>query len=173
MEKGITVEQTRTAVARLRAHGVRVALFLQFGYTGEQWAEVQATRTMVRELLPDDIGISVSYPLPGTRYYAETAARLGAKRNWSASDDLDPLIPGRFSPKFYQALSRVVHAELRILRGIRALGALVRAPLGINAARFRRVAELRHAGAWLVDRVRLEAELRGNIDGRPDASTMS
>src|SRR4029077_1295499 len=129
MEKGIRVEQTRAAVARLQRSGVRVGLFLQFGYAGEGWSEVQATRALGGGLLPDDIGISVSYPLPGTRYHAQMAARLGEKRNWSESSDLDPLVPGRFSRGFYQALSRVVHAELRVLRGARELGTLVRRPL--------------------------------------------
>ena len=77
MEKGISVEQTRAAVTRLRSQGVRVGLFLQFGYAGEGWSDVQATRALVRELLPDDIGVSVSYPLPGTRYHERMAARLG------------------------------------------------------------------------------------------------
>jgi anaerobic magnesium-protoporphyrin IX monomethyl ester cyclase len=160
MEKGISVQQTRAAVNRLRSQGVRVGLFLQFGYTGEGWEEVQATRALVRELLPDDIGISVSYPLPGTRYHAQTVARLGAKRNWSDSSDLDPLVPGRFSPPFYRTLSRVVHAELRLLRGAQAVGKIVRRPLAVGSGRARRVAGLRHAGSWLVDRVRLEAERR-------------
>ena len=94
MEKGISVEETRTALRRLRGQGVRVGLFLQFGYAGEGWPDVQATRSLVRELLPDDIGVSVSYPLPGTRYYERMSARLGEKRNWVESDDLDPLVPG-------------------------------------------------------------------------------
>src|SRR5207237_9150773 len=120
-------------------------------------SEVQKTRSAVRELLPDDIGISVSYPLPGTGYYAKTKARLGEKRNWSQSSDLDPLVPSRFSQRFYQTLSRMVHSELRLLRGARELGTIVRAPLSVNRARFRRAAQLRHAGPWLVDRMRLEA----------------
>jgi radical SAM superfamily enzyme YgiQ (UPF0313 family) len=160
MEKGITVEQTRAAVARLQGSGVRVGLFLQFGYVGEGWPEVQATRALVRKLLPDDVGISVSYPLPGTRYHAKMAEKLGEKRNWSESNDLDPLVPGRFSRGFYQALSRVVHAELRVLRGARALGTLVRRPLAIDARRVRYAAGLRHAGPWVFDRLRLEAEKR-------------
>jgi anaerobic magnesium-protoporphyrin IX monomethyl ester cyclase len=173
MEKGISVDQTREAVRRLRGRGVRVALFLQFGYTGEHWSEVQATRSMVRELMPDDIGISVSYPLPGTRYYEETSARLGAKRNWSESSDLDPMVPGAFSKRFYQSLSRVVHAELHVLRGARELGAFLRDPLSLDSKRLRRVAELRHAGTWLVDRVRLEVERKGTFDGGRRASMMS
>jgi anaerobic magnesium-protoporphyrin IX monomethyl ester cyclase len=162
MDKGITVEQTRAAVQRLRAQGIRVGLFLQFGYPGEGWSEIQATRAMVRELGPDDIGVSVSYPLPGTRFYERVRERLGEKRNWTESADLDPLFPGTFSRDFYQALARVVHAEFRVQRGARAARALLRHPLGQRdgagaGARVRAAADLRFAGRWLVDRVRLEA----------------
>jgi anaerobic magnesium-protoporphyrin IX monomethyl ester cyclase len=160
MEKGISVEETRAAVTRLRGQGVRVGLFLQFGYAGEGWRDVQATRSLVRELLPDDIGVSVSYPLPGTRYHERMSARLGEKRNWVESNDLDPLVPGEFSAGFYRTLSRVVHAELRVLRGARALGGLLRRPFAGGSGRLRRAAGLRHAGPWLVGLVRLEAERR-------------
>jgi anaerobic magnesium-protoporphyrin IX monomethyl ester cyclase len=160
MEKGISVQETRAAVKRLRGQGVRVGLFLQFGYDGEGWADVQATRSLVRELLPDDIGVSVSYPLPGTRYYERMASRLGQKRNWVESNDLDPLVPARFSPGFYRTLSRVVHAELRVLRGARALRTVLREPFASGRGRLRRAAGLRDAGAWLVGRLRLEAERR-------------
>jgi anaerobic magnesium-protoporphyrin IX monomethyl ester cyclase len=160
MEKGISVEQTRAAVTRLRANDVRVGLFLQFGYPGEGWNEVQATRALVRELLPDDIGISVSYPLPGTAFHARMAAQLGEKRNWTQSNDLDPLVPSGFTAGFYRTLSRVAHSELRALRGARALRELVVEPGSRDFARLRRAAELRHAAPWLIDRLRLEAERR-------------
>jgi anaerobic magnesium-protoporphyrin IX monomethyl ester cyclase len=179
MQKGITVEQTRAAVRRLRSEGVRVGLFLQFGYSGEGWGDVQATRALVRELLPDDIGVSVSYPLPGTAYHAKMEPLLRSKRNWTQSSDLDPLVVGPFSRGFYQSLSRVVHAELRVLRGARAVQRLlqaVRGPLTRRTARaaraggpaadgekrqtLRRATELRHAAAWMFHRVRLEAERR-------------
>jgi anaerobic magnesium-protoporphyrin IX monomethyl ester cyclase len=160
MDKGITVEETRAAVQRLRGHGIRVGLFLQFGYPGEGWAEIQATRSMVRTLLPDDIGVSVSYPLPGTRFHEKVKAQLGDKTNWRESNDLDPLIPGAFSPGFYQTLSRTVHAELRVRRGARSLRALVADPLSLDRGRLRAAAELRHTGRWIVDRLRLEAARR-------------
>ena len=90
MDKGITLGQVRGAVGRLRAAGIRIGFFLQFGYPGEGWPEIEMTRELVRELAPDDIGISVSYPLPGTRFHERVKARLGEKRNWTESNDLDP-----------------------------------------------------------------------------------
>ena len=121
MDKGLTLDQVRGAVARLRAAGIRIGFFLQFGYPGEGWREIEMTRNLVRELTPDDIGISVSYPLPGTRFHDSVQARLGEKRNWSQSDDLDPLFPGLFSREFYRRLSRTVHAEFRTRHALRAL----------------------------------------------------
>jgi radical SAM superfamily enzyme YgiQ (UPF0313 family) len=162
MEKGITVEGTRAAVRRLRAHGVRVGLFLQFGYPGEGWSEIQATRALVREVDPDDIGVSVSYPLPGTRFYERVQSQLGDKRNWDESTDLDPLFPGAFPRSFYQTLARVVHSEFRVQRGVRAARALLADPLGVDGARLRAAGEVRFAGRWLLGRVRLEAARRQN-----------
>ena len=160
MDKGITVAETRAARARLRASGIRVGLFLQFGYPGEGWPEIQATRELVRELAPDDIGISVSYPLPGTSFHESVRARLGTKKNWDESRDLDPLFPGAFSQDFYQRLAKVVHAEFRIRKAVRAATNLMRAPLRAERAHLEGAADLRLAGRWLLERARLERARR-------------
>ena len=170
MDKGITVEQIRVAVKRLQAQAVRVGLFLQFGYPGEGWAEIEATRALVRELCPDDIGVSVSYPLPGTRFHEQVKAELGAKRNWTESDDLDPLVPGRFSRDFYQRLGRTVHAELKWRRGARALRSLLADPLSLDGTQARAIAGLRHAGPWLAGRLRLGSERTPRLPGSPPSA---
>ncbi len=114
MEKGITVEQIAEARALLRRHGIRASFFLQFGYRGEMMEDIQATITMVKRLMPDDIGISVSYPLPGTKFYASVVHELGEKRNWTDSDDLAMMYRAEFSPAFYRRLHRYVHRTFRI-----------------------------------------------------------
>ena len=128
MDKGITLEQVRGAVRRLRDAGIRVGFFLQFGYPGEGWREIEMTRQLLRELAPDEIGISVSYPLPGTGFHERVRARLGDKRNWSESADLDPLLPGAFPRDFYRTLSRTIHAEFRTRRAWGALRQLAASP---------------------------------------------
>ena len=54
MEKGVRVEQIRDAQRILRQPGIAVGLFLQFGYPGETWDDIEATLALVRELDPDD-----------------------------------------------------------------------------------------------------------------------
>jgi anaerobic magnesium-protoporphyrin IX monomethyl ester cyclase len=155
MDKGITLDHVRGAVARLRGAGIRVGFFLQFGYPGEDWREIEMTRSLVRELAPDEIGISVSYPLPGTRFHERVRARLGEKRNWDESADLDPLFPGRFPREFYQTLSRVIHAEFRTRRALHAVRALAADPLAAGSGRLRRLGGLAELPIWLAGRARL------------------
>ena len=80
MEKGLRVERhSRRASRLLKAAGIEVGFFLQFGYPGETWDDIEATLQLVRELEPADIGVSVSYPLPGTQFYERVRAELGAE----------------------------------------------------------------------------------------------
>lgn len=117
MEKGTTVTQIRQAAAQLQEAGIKVGFFLQFGYPGETRADIEQTLQLVRDCLPDDIGISVSYPLPGTRFHERVAAQLGPQQNWVDSADLAMMYQGPFPTDFYRQLHTVVHKEFRARRG--------------------------------------------------------
>lgn len=116
MDKGITVEQIGEAVRQLKAKGIRTALFLQFGYLGETKEDIRMTLDMVRRLMPDEIGISVSYPLPGTKFYEKVKEELKQKTNWTDSDELAMMFHGTYEPGFYKKLHRYVHTYYRRLR---------------------------------------------------------
>ncbi len=113
MDKGIRVEHIREARENLRRHGIRTGLFLQFGYLGEEWQDIESTIRLVRETQPDDIGVSVSYPMPNTRFHQIVKTQIGGKSNWSDSDDLASLFQGQFPSEFYRALSDALHLEVK------------------------------------------------------------
>jgi len=133
MEKGDRVEDIYEAARLLRTQGIEVGFFLQFGYPGETWDDIQQTLQMVRDCLPDDIGISVSYPLPGTKFFERVRMELGEKQNWVDSQDLAMLYRGPYGTEFYRKLHGVVHKEFRARK---AWQALKRAPRVQDAARF-------------------------------------
>ncbi len=93
--------------------GIRACFFLQFGYPGEGWTEIEATIRMVRQTMPDDIGISVSYPLPGTRFHQSVYTQIGSRSNWSDSADLAMVFQGAYPSEFYRALADALHLEVR------------------------------------------------------------
>ena len=113
MDKGVRVDQIYQACRNLRANDIRACLFIQFGYPGEEWKEIEATVRMIRDIEPDDVGISVSYPLPGTKFHQIVSSQLGRKSNWSDSGDLEMMFCGAYSTQFYRALADAVHAEVR------------------------------------------------------------
>lgn len=113
MEKDTTVDEVRDATRALRAHGVRACWFLQLGYPTERWEDLLLTRDLVREEEPDDIGVSVAYPLPGTKFHAAVQAQLGARRNWEDTGELAMLFQGTYTTAFYRVLRDALHDEAR------------------------------------------------------------
>ena len=113
MDKGTRVDQIAKARENLRRAGIRACYFVQFGYPGETWKDIQSTIKLVSDTRPDDIGVSVSYPLRGTKFYDGVAAQLGAIANWTDSDDLSMMFRGTYSSEFYRALADALHLEIR------------------------------------------------------------
>jgi len=112
MDKGTRVDQIAKARENLRRVGIRACYFLQFGYPGETWKDIQSTIKLVRDTRPDDIGVSVSYPLPGTKFFGRVQAQLGEKTNWSDSEDLSMMFQGAYTNEFYRALHDALHAQV-------------------------------------------------------------
>ncbi|MFO7320577.1 MAG: radical SAM protein [Chloroflexota bacterium] len=142
MQKGTRVEQIYEATRKLRAHGVQVAFFLQFGYPGETREDIELTLKMVRDLMPDDIGISVSYPLPGTPFYERVKHELGERANWLDSADLAMLYRGPFRTEFYRQLHTVVHKDYRSRKTWRELKSLLLNPAALRPVHLKRMAAM-------------------------------
>jgi anaerobic magnesium-protoporphyrin IX monomethyl ester cyclase len=122
MDKGTRVEQIAKARENLRNEGIRACYFLQFGYQGETWEDIQKTEKVVQDTRPDDIGVSVSYPLPGTKFFERVQAQLGEKTNWSDSEDLSMMFQGAYTDEFYRALHDALHARVDSWNSSKAQG---------------------------------------------------
>jgi radical SAM superfamily enzyme YgiQ (UPF0313 family) len=113
MDKGTSILQIKESTALMKQHGIKPCFFLQFGYLDEQWEDIKATEDMLLTLMPHDIGVSVSYPLPGTKFYETVKSQLNEKANWTDSDELLMMYKGTYSPSFYKKLHRYIHKKFR------------------------------------------------------------
>ncbi|MFT3909391.1 MAG: radical SAM protein [Ferruginibacter sp.] len=113
MDKGTTIKQIETSTRLMREHGIKPCFFIQFGYPGETKADINLTIKMINTLLPDELGISVSYPLPGTVFFENVKSQLEHKANWSDSDELALMFRNTYQPAFYKQLHRYVHKSYR------------------------------------------------------------
>lgn len=154
MDKGTTVTQIGQATRLLRSKGVRIGFFLQFGYPGETGADVELTIRMVEDLMPDDIGISVSYPLPGTPFHEKVKASLDGKTNWTDSDDLAMMFRSDRDKAYYKRLHRYVHKRFRRQQALIALRHGRGAATGIPARRA--LSALYYIPAAMLEGIRLK-----------------
>ncbi len=149
MEKGTKVEQIYEAAQKMHAAAVKIAFFLQFGYPGETRADIEKTLQMVRDLLPDDIGMSVSYPMPGTKFFDRVQGEMGEKKNWVDSADLDMMYQGPFTTEFYRHLHTTLHKEYRARKTFATLQRLVRHPAEFRPHHLRQTAAMVYHTATL------------------------
>jgi len=157
MDKGITVEQIYQATRMAKENGILPSLFIQFGYLDETREDIDKTIVMINELLPHEIGISVSYPLPGTVFYEKVKSRMSEKTNWTDSDELALMFHNTYEPAFYRQLHRFVHKNYRKQIAFDQMKKLFREPFAINTKRVRSALAAFYffPASWL-ERVRLK-----------------
>jgi len=114
VDKGATVKQIFEATRLLKKNKIRPSFFIQFGYPGETKQDIEKTIAMINTLLPYEIGISVSYPLPGTVFYENVKSELKEKTNWTDSNEMALMFRNTYHPAFYKQLHTYVHKSYRM-----------------------------------------------------------
>lgn len=138
MDKGTTIEQIRESTRLLKKTGIKPSFFIQFGYPGETRQDIEKTIQMINELLPYEIGISVSYPLPGTLFFENVKNQLKEKTNWTDSDELALMFRNTYQPAFYKQLHRYVHKTYKKHIAFENMRALITQPLNISYSKIKK-----------------------------------
>jgi anaerobic magnesium-protoporphyrin IX monomethyl ester cyclase len=142
MDKGTTVEQIYESTTLIKKYGMRPSFFIQFGYPGETKEDIEKTIKMINELLPYDIGISVSYPLPGTKFYERVQTELKEKTNWTDSDELMLMFRNTYPPAFYKQLHRYVHINFHRAKTAELLKRFIHNPMDIQIDSWKKILKM-------------------------------
>ena len=161
MDKGTSVKQIYEATILQKKHGIKPCLFIQFGYLGETRQDIDLTIKMINDLVPHEIGISVSYPLPGTIFYEKVKAQMQEKTNWTDSDELALMFRNTYEPAFYKRLHRYVHHQFRKRQGLDILKRATRKPFATGLREWKKIM----AAGWYsfrcyFDRIQLDRYAR-------------
>jgi radical SAM superfamily enzyme YgiQ (UPF0313 family) len=116
MERGVTVEQVQTAVARCRSAGIQTGMFLMWGYEGEELSDIEATVEHVKKTDPDIFFTTVAYPIKGTPYFSDVAERVESVKPWSEGSDREVRIRNRHSRQFYRFADKLLRSEVELKR---------------------------------------------------------
>jgi anaerobic magnesium-protoporphyrin IX monomethyl ester cyclase len=116
MERGVTVEQVRDAVALCRSHKIQTGMFLMWGYEGEELSDIEATVEHVKKTDPDIFFTTVAYPIKGTPYYLEVENQVKAFKPWNLGSDREVGIRGRHSRQFYSHADKLLRNTVELER---------------------------------------------------------
>ncbi len=112
MERGVTIQQVRSAVHLCKSNGIQTGMFLMWGYDGEEIEDIEQTVAHAKACQPDLCFTTVSYPIKGTPYYDRVSSRLVHLGSWTQSTERDIRIRGRHSRQFYQHADDLLRSEL-------------------------------------------------------------
>jgi radical SAM superfamily enzyme YgiQ (UPF0313 family) len=112
MQRGVSIQQVRSAVQLCKSNGIQTGMFLMWGYDGEEIEDIEQTVAHAKACRPDVCFTTVSYPIKGTPYYDKISSRLVVLEDWTRSTDRDIRIKGRHSRRFYQHADELLRNEL-------------------------------------------------------------
>lgn len=112
MQRGVTVEQVRKAVKLAQQHGIKVGMFLMWGYEGEEIEDIAATVEHVKVTNPDIFFTTVSYPIKGTSYFDTVNDKIVLPLSWADASDRDYVITGRRSKHYYRLADVWLRSEV-------------------------------------------------------------
>jgi len=95
MNKGITLDEVRSAFRWTRQVGIDSMAYFMIGSPGETEAHIRRTVELARELDPDLAVFSIFVPGPGTDFYLQSVRQGGRDywREFAASPTLDFRVP--------------------------------------------------------------------------------
>jgi len=156
MDKGISIQQIRQSTGLMKEAGIKPSFFIQFGYPGELKEDIGLTIDMINELLPFEIGISVSYPLPGTSFYEKVKTELQKKTNWTDSNEMALMFQNTYQPSYYKQLHRYVHQNYHKHLAKNALVKLMQNPALTNSKNLKKaLSVLYHTPATFIQGLKL------------------
>ena len=157
MDKGTTVQQIYEATRLLKKNGINPSFFIQFGYLGETREDIELTIKMINTLLPYEIGISVSYPLPGTVFFEKVKNELSSKTNWTDSDEMALMFRNTYQAAFYKQLHSYVHKSYRKYVAFENLRQVITNPFKANYKNVKKALSwLYYLPATFVDKQKLK-----------------
>lgn len=112
MQRGVTVEQVRHAVNLAQRYGIKVGMFLMWGYEGEEIEDIAATVEHVKITNPDVFFTTVSYPIKGTAYFDRVADKVELPIAWDDASDRDYVITGRRDKHYYRLADLWLRSEI-------------------------------------------------------------
>ncbi len=113
MLKGIKVQQSRDTARLIHEAGIELACFVMLGYPGETAADIRETVSLLDEIRPDKISVSIAHPLPGTHFYEEVRDRIETPSPWKYTNEYPTAYRREYIDIYYKLARWLVYRHWR------------------------------------------------------------
>jgi radical SAM superfamily enzyme YgiQ (UPF0313 family) len=103
MQRDVTVEQIQWASHELKKRGIKVGMFLMWGYGNETLEDIEKTVEHVKISDPDVFFTTIAYPIKNTPFYNEFSDSITMSGDWASGTDRDYKISNQRGPEYYKA----------------------------------------------------------------------
>ena len=116
MRRKTFIGDVRRKTLMLQTKGIKVGMFIMFGYEGEEETDLLETLEHLKTTAPDVFLTTVAYPIKGTEYYDAVQEHIGSDLPWQHRSDRDYRIAGRRSRRYYSHVTRWITNEVQAAR---------------------------------------------------------
>ena len=116
MERGVRVEAVQRSVKLAQQYGIKVGMFLMWGYEGEELEDIAATVEHVKQSNPDIFFTTVAYPIGGTPYFDAVRHKVELSTPWAEATDRDYRISDRRDKSYYKLADVWLRSEVEASR---------------------------------------------------------
>jgi anaerobic magnesium-protoporphyrin IX monomethyl ester cyclase len=92
MNKGITIDQIKSAVALTKSYGIKTLGYFMLGFPGETEETMQETVKLIKELKLFDVSAQSFTPLPGAEIYSRVVDSAEYLEDWDRNGCLDEVV---------------------------------------------------------------------------------
>ncbi|MBT8068453.1 MAG: B12-binding domain-containing radical SAM protein [Gammaproteobacteria bacterium] len=119
MDRRTSAARMRHIIKLLQENGIKAGTFIMLGYEGEDWDDLDETNAYLRAALPDEVLMTLAYPIKGTPFYEDVKQRIICKEEWASGSDRDFGIAGRHSHLFYAHAQKWIHSQVQLAKELR------------------------------------------------------
>jgi radical SAM superfamily enzyme YgiQ (UPF0313 family) len=119
MKKRINIDQLGLKMEMIRKAKLNVGFFIMLGYPGENSTDIELTRKLLKLTKPNFIGISMAYPITGTKFYKEITPFLKKSRFKLRLESSSRLtFKTKYPPFYYGIVRRLLETEKKIYNNV-------------------------------------------------------
>jgi len=116
MKRDVTVEQVQWATREVKERGIKVGMFLMWGYGDETLDDIEMTVEHVKLSNPDVFFTTVAYPIKNTPFFDEYADSISMTGDWDSSTDRDYKLSTQRDPEYYKAADKLLFNSVEAYR---------------------------------------------------------